>query len=221
MFLISLVAGLALADAPQAAGPSFDCARATTLAEQTICADPALARLDRRMAERYAAVRRALPSAARPALTRDQRWFLGARDEWRENSERVGFRDFAGMAERMSDRIEFLDSLDPRPVRGLTGVWRNLAGSAEVRAAGEGRLRVSISAAHPVNARWLCEVSGTGRVVDGVLTVAADDAPGWRLRVTLQSGVLTVEELAPAGESEMRPYCGANGHVDGGYFRTR
>lgn len=47
-------------EAVQAAGPSFDCQRATTPGEQAICADPELARRDRRVAESYVGARRRL-----------------------------------------------------------------------------------------------------------------------------------------------------------------
>ena len=198
--------------------PSFDCARASTPVEHAICAEPGLARLDMRMAARYAAVRRAMPPGARSVLTTDQRWFLGARDEWFENRDR--WEGFPDLTTRMTGRIAFLDSLDTRVRPGLTGRWVNVAGVAEVADAGDGRLRLSIAAASPVNARWICEVSGMGRVSDGVLTVTAEDSPGWRLRVTSTGGVLRIEELGPGGDA-IRPYCGNNGHVDGGYFRTR
>lgn len=200
-------------------GPSFNCNRASTPTEHAICADPALGRLDRRMADRYAAVRRALPPGARTALTQDQRWFIGARDEWQENSTRGGFRDFSDLRERMSGRIQFLDSLQTRPATGLIGVWRNVAGSVEIQPVAKGRVSVEISAAHPVNGRWTCEVSGTGRLSNGTVTIAADD--GWQVQVSLRSGYLNVEELAPGGQGGSRPYCGANGHADGAYFLTR
>ena len=38
-------------------GPSFDCAKAESGAEKLICEDAGLARLDRRVAERYAAAK--------------------------------------------------------------------------------------------------------------------------------------------------------------------
>ncbi len=53
---LALLALLLAAAAVQAQdGPSFDCDRAETVAEQLVCADPALAALDRRIAARYAA----------------------------------------------------------------------------------------------------------------------------------------------------------------------
>jgi len=207
-----------LLSAPQVVeGPSFDCRSALKPVESAICSDPGLARLDRRMSARYGQVRRALAANGRSVLTADQRWFLGARDEWFENRDR--WADFPDLTARMTARIAFLESLDTRGRPGLTGRWVNVAGVAEVEDAGDGRLRLSIAAASPVNARWICDVSGVGRASNGVLTVAAEHSPGWRLRVTSSGGVLRVEELAPDGEALARPYCGNNGHVDGGYFR--
>ncbi|RYG09291.1 MAG: DUF1311 domain-containing protein [Caulobacteraceae bacterium] len=219
MLLTSFAAAFVLSLTPQTAGPSFDCARATTLSEHAICADPQLARLDRRMATAYAALRRSLPATAREALTRDQRWFLGAREEWQENSARPGFRDFPDVAERMRDRIAFLDSVQTRRVTGLTGSWRNAAGTIEIRPAAKGQVSVAINAANPVNARWLCDVSGTGQIVNNAVVIAADE--GWQVRLTLRGGYLTVEETPAQGGSSLRPYCGANGHVDGVYLPRR
>lgn len=215
----TLAFALSLTAAPQVSQPSFNCARASTPAEHAICADPRLGRLDRGLADRYVEVRRSMTPAMREALTRDQRWFLGARDEWQENSTRGGFRDFPDMAARMDDRIAFLDRLQTRPATQLQGRWRNAAGQVQIRTLEKGQVSVEISAAHPVNARWLCEVSGRARVGDRTITINADD--GWRVRLSLDRGVLKVEELAPGGQGGSRPYCGANGYVEGSYFLTR
>lgn len=215
----TLVFALSLATAPQVSQPSFNCSRASTPAEHAICADPRLGRLDRGLADRYLAVRRSMTPAMREALTRDQRWFLGARDEWQENSTRGGFRDFPDLAARMDDRIAFLDQLRTRPATHLNGRWRNAAGVVEIRTLEKGQVSVEISSANPVNARWLCDVSGRGRVGDNTITI--DGGDGWRVRLSLDRGVLKVEELAPGGRGGVRPYCGANGHLGEAYFLTR
>lgn len=219
MLLSTFAGALTLFVVPQSSAPSFNCARASTLSEHAICADPALGRLDRRMADQYVAVRRALPAPAREALTRDQRWFIGAREEWQENSARGGFRDFPDLAARMTSRIDFLDSLQTRRAGGLNGVWRNAAGMIEIRPAAKGQVVINIDAAHPVNGRWTCDVSGTAQVNGNVTTVAAGE--GWRIRLSLESGYLKVEELPPAGGRGSAPYCGANGHLGTAYFLTR
>lgn len=215
----TLALALSLTTAPQVSQPSFNCARASTPAEHAICADARLGRLDRGLADRYVAVRGAMTPPMREALTRDQRWFLGARDEWQENSTRGGFRDFPDLAARMDDRIAFLDRLQTRPATHMQGLWRNAAGSVEIRTLEKGQVSVDISAAHPVNARWLCEVSGRGQVGDRVITL--DGGDGWRIRLSLYQGYLKVEEIAPSGQGGSRPYCGANGHLGEAYFLTR
>ena len=60
---MALLSGLpAWAAAP--ARPSFDCRKATTQVEHTICGAPALARADTRLARLHKAVRAALPARA-------------------------------------------------------------------------------------------------------------------------------------------------------------
>ena len=69
----------ALGAAPPAAAQSFDCARAGTEVERTICAEPRLARLDLVLADAYAQARaRAGDGAER--LAADQRVWLLRRD---------------------------------------------------------------------------------------------------------------------------------------------
>ncbi|MFD0981387.1 lysozyme inhibitor LprI family protein [Tropicimonas aquimaris] len=68
-------------------GPSFDCSKAETSAEELVCSDSALAALDRRVAERYAAAleaARGLGAGAAEAeadLKAYQRGWIGGRDE--------------------------------------------------------------------------------------------------------------------------------------------
>ena len=55
--------------------PSFDCAKASTKVEQTICATPELAKADREVAKAYAALAAKLSGPAKEHLTNDQnRW---------------------------------------------------------------------------------------------------------------------------------------------------
>jgi len=220
--LLTLVLAAAALTAPQdiIRGPSFDCTAAFEPVEHAICSDARLAALDVQLAERYAAVRRAMDAEARAALVEDQRRFLGARDQWFENRDRPGFEEFPDLAERMTGRIEFLESVRTGPADRLTGVWSNLSGEVLVMPADDGRSRVEITAAHPVNARWICEVGGTGRVVDGVLTVIPNDEPDWRIHVRLRRGFIEVTETGPE-EHASRPWCGHNGFVGGAYFRRR
>ena len=76
-------------------GPSFDCSKAESSAEELICADPDLAALDRRVTERYAAALdavRGLDSGAEQAegtLRTYQRGWIKGRDEcWKADDLR-------------------------------------------------------------------------------------------------------------------------------------
>ena len=66
----------------RAPAPSFDCRRAATPIEKAICADAALARLDRQTAEAYqSALRNAYEPAAQERLRAEQRTWLAGRNK--------------------------------------------------------------------------------------------------------------------------------------------
>jgi uncharacterized protein len=76
--------------APEAASPSFDCARSTSIVEERICADPRLAARDNQLANVYAeSVRR---SGGRPEswLLRSQQAFVNQRNSCAESDDQVG-----------------------------------------------------------------------------------------------------------------------------------
>ncbi|HTR86931.1 MAG TPA: lysozyme inhibitor LprI family protein [Reyranella sp.] len=61
--------------------PSFDCAKATTVVERTICARPELARADRNMAAAYFSLSSQLSGPAKEHLLKDQGRWLAARSK--------------------------------------------------------------------------------------------------------------------------------------------
>jgi uncharacterized protein len=64
------------------AKPSFDCGRATTLVENTICGDSELASLDALLAKSYTRMMSSnIGDGARAALKADQRSWLGRRNQ--------------------------------------------------------------------------------------------------------------------------------------------
>lgn len=77
------------------AQPSFDCAKASTSAEKLVCADPALAQLDQRLAERYQSALSVISALdagsdnARDTLKTAQRgWIKGRDDCWKADDVR-------------------------------------------------------------------------------------------------------------------------------------
>jgi uncharacterized protein YecT (DUF1311 family) len=61
--------------------PAFDCALASTSVESLICSDSELAERDRRVAQRYFALRGSLPQKPRTLLLASQRLFLKERSQ--------------------------------------------------------------------------------------------------------------------------------------------
>lgn len=85
MVLIGLGAGAA-----GAAAPSFDCARARTWAETTICGDEGLAMLDREMAAAFDTRAGSVGDIGREQLLADQRAWLKSRETCRTEGDPVG-----------------------------------------------------------------------------------------------------------------------------------
>ena len=214
-----MIALFTLAVALPQDGPSFDCARATTAVEQAICADPRLAAQDRQAGAAYARVRRSLSPAARAALVRDQRWYLEARDE--------GFamfgdlRSLPGLATRMRERTDFLTSLLTERPDTLIGHWRNVAGYVDITPAVSGRLAVEAQAAQPRSGNWVCDIAVEGPQAGQTVEGVSSYDPPYRIRAMLKDGYLEIEEEALTPGSYGPPYCGANGHISGVYFRVR
>jgi uncharacterized protein len=61
-------------------GPSFNCAKASSAVERTICQDPELAKADRAMAEAYAALAAKLSGPAKDNLEKEQVRWIGDRN---------------------------------------------------------------------------------------------------------------------------------------------
>ncbi len=198
--------------------PSFDCRQAGSAVERLICADPRLAAADRAVADAYAAALRRFDTAARTELQKDQRWFNAGRAASlpRNTNDRVAV--LQTLLPYMVSRSNTLGQMTPPPGPGLIGRWQSAAGEVVIRSAGSGRVAVAVSAAAPGNARWLCEASGQAALTGtGMAQQAAFIANGWRITVRREGQLLRVTETQPAA-GPARPYCGANGFVEGVYF---
>ena len=94
---LSAAVGVAML-APRAAradGPSFDCAKveAGSIAE-TVCKDPKLAALDRKLADVYAAAAKKAANEHPPVLKAEQRgWIKGRDDCWKADDKRQCVED--------------------------------------------------------------------------------------------------------------------------------
>jgi uncharacterized protein len=128
MLRAGLFSLLLLAAAPALAQPSFDCARAQAWDERAICADPALAALDRRVAAAWGARNAALPEPQRQAMLAEQRAFLRDRRACNTGAEKAE----ACLARRMTERAVALEATNraaaaPAPAPATTGPTRQRA----------------------------------------------------------------------------------------------
>jgi uncharacterized protein YecT (DUF1311 family) len=77
----SVLAIAAALSASAQSGPSFDCGKASTTIERTICAKPELARADRAMDAAYRALVEKLSGSAKEHLAEDQRRWIASRNK--------------------------------------------------------------------------------------------------------------------------------------------
>lgn len=206
----ALAALALLASTPAAAQPSFDCARASTAVERTICATPALHALDAELATLYRAVQ------DRPGARDAQRGWVRARDE-RCGKVPEGQR-MECVAQAYRARITELRAAVPD---AKPAVWpararfaeRGFSGGLTLRAEGDGWLLSASSAAdappHPT-----CQIAGVTLRAEGAGTLRGVSADGGGVTLT-RSGedvVLALDDPFAA--------CGLNGRLHGRYTRN-
>ena len=221
--VFALVAGSG--DAAESGKPSFDCAKAKSVAEKVICAEPALAAADAAIAANYAAALRRLDAPARTALAQDQQDFVSYRDRIAGFDQGVpkDKQNFP-IDEFMRDRAAFLGSIE-KPGAGLVGSWKNVEGVVTVKSAGRGKLGVAADTANPSTGGSECNVGGVVKAQQDLELVDTDSdgkATGFVYRFHRLGDALEAEEGGEAkGDSTEPASCGANGHVSGVFFLTR
>lgn len=215
-----LLAGAILAASPApAAPPSFECAKAASRVERTICASAPLARADAALSAAYQEARRALAPEAAALLLVDEKRFLAAR----ERVFSTGDKDPAALLlGEIEDRIAFLRSLRVPPPGRLAGTWSNLFGTATVTPGPGGEFAVKVDANEPITARWTCGAQGKGKgtaTATGALLTVSLGEDGSALTLARDGETLKLGSVPGKGEAEgTADYCGLNGSVDGTYF---
>jgi uncharacterized protein YecT (DUF1311 family) len=224
---LALVFALAASagNAAESANPSFDCAKANSVAEKMICADSGLAAADAAIAANYASALKRLDLAARKALARDQQDFVSYRDRIAGFDEGVpkDKQNFP-IDEFMRDRAAFLGSIE-KPNAGFVGSWKNVGGVVAIKAAGPGKLELAADTANPSTGGSECNVGGVVKAqqdLELVDTDSDDRATGFVYRFHRLGDALEAEEAGEAkGDSTEPASCGANGHVSGVFFLSR
>jgi uncharacterized protein YecT (DUF1311 family) len=221
---IFIVAATA-SNAADSGKPSFDCARAKSVAEKMICADPGLASADAAIAANYASALKRLDAPARKALAQDQEDFVSYRDRIAGFDQGIP-KDKQNLPidEFMRDRAAFLASIE-RPGAGFVGAWKNVGGDVTIKSAGPGKLDIEADTANPSTGGSECNVGGVVKAQKTLELVDTDDndkATGFVYRFTRLGDALEAGEDGQAKGDQTEPAsCGANGHVSGVFFLTR
>jgi uncharacterized protein len=193
-----------------------DCARAATPVALAICADPELQELDRMLSKALASARARVDSDSLKSLDKDQKAFM---DERQMVLERKGMP----LAEYLRHRIAFLERIESpkwgRDANAFVGVWRNSLGEVRVmRDEASGRLVVGISTISPAENAWVCDIESLAEAPkNGRVTFTEDEV---RITLARRGSALIVGDQVPEGDGG-RPFCGANGYIDGAFFWIR
>lgn len=216
MHRIAFAAALSLLSFPalaQTANP--DCAKAPTPVEQAICADAELSQLDRAIRDAFVKAQGRVDRDALKSLQKDQKDFL---------TERAMVFDNRSMplGDYLRNRLSFLERIENaawgREASAFIGTWRSSLGEVRVSADGAGGLVVGISTLSPAESTWICDIEGqVAGVRNGRLEFADDDV---KITLSRRGSALVVGDQLPQGDGG-RPYCNANGYIDGAFFKVR
>ena len=216
MHRLVFAAALSVASMPavaQTAAP--DCAKAQTPVEQAICADPQLSVVDKAIRDAFVKAQGRVDKDALKALQKDQKDFIAERALIFDNKAMP-------LADYLRNRLTFLDRLENaawgREASAFLGTWRSSLGEVRVTSDGDGGLVVGISTLSPAESKWICDIEGTvAGVRNGRLEFADDDV---KITLSRRGSALVVGDQLPQGDGG-RPYCSANGYIDGAFFKVK
>ncbi len=194
--------------AAQREQPSFDCRKAASLSEKTICADAALARLDSQMGRTW---KRLLDNfdtevAQQTLMKQDQRAWMAGRDQC---------ADADCIRKMYRDRLSALDGTDP--AHRFSGLYEVKEGFFALYPIGD-RYLVHIQSAEPNDGRWECDLNGEAEASGDDLRVNVEGTvfPA-HLR---ESKTLVVSDGASVYKAASM-FCGLNGTFAFTYLRVR
>src|ERR1700677_917141 len=222
---LALVLSASASEAAEPGKPSFDCAKAKSVAEKMICADPGLTAADAAIAANYASALKRLAPPARKALAQDQEDFVSYRDRIAGFDQGVPKdKQNLPIEEFMRDRAAFLGSIE-KPDAGFVGSWKNVGGGVTIKSAGPGKLEIDADTANPSTGGSECNVGGVAKAQQTLELVDTDDndkPTGFVYRFSRLGDALEADEEGQAKGDQTEPTsCGANGHVSGVFFLTR
>lgn len=196
---VSLLALMGMACATPALAAGFDCTKAASFSEKTICADPRLSEMDDALGVLY---KRTLATSADPAQTK------AAQKSWLAERDRCA--DAACIARAYLARYQTLSTTPSPAATTLSGTYKGRNGQVVIRDSGAGRLAFELSVVVGMNTG---DVSGEA-LVSGKTARYADAASDCDLTFSFADGAVAVKQ---AGSCDM----GMNVSASGTYKAVR
>ena len=189
---------------------SFDCKKAKSELEHTICDHPKLSQLDTELGTIYQNLLQKLVKSEVERLRQRQRRWL----ESRQNNCDVKNPDcLVTLYQQRVTTLEFRSSANyaTSPAGKVDGKYITDNIELEVEVLASNMAFVHIAGAEPQSGRWTCDFSGEGKLQGNLLKIKAlDDA---FVTVTFHGSTATVNE----GETSL--WCGMGGSLNGKYLK--
>jgi uncharacterized protein len=192
-----------------------DCAKAKGPVAEAICADADLRALDTALTRAFTSARARVDRDSLKALEKDQKAFLDERAMVLDRKE-MPLKDY------MAHRLAFLEGIQSpawsRDAGAFVGTWRNSLGEVRVTPDETGKLVVGISTLSPAESKWICDIESLAEAPrNGRVTFTEDEV---KVTLSRRGSALVIGDQVPEGDGG-RPFCGANGYIDGAFFKVK
>jgi uncharacterized protein len=206
--LVSLLLSISV-NAASHEQPSFDCRKAASLSEKTICANAALSRLDLQLGRIWKTLLDAFSdSVQKTQMKQDQTTWIALRERCGDDANCIG--------KLYRNRLSTLNGTDP--AHRFSGVYEvKDTGSFGVYPIGN-RYLVSIQTADPSQGRWTCELTGEAESSGDDLEISVE---GSVFQVRLRDTETLVVSNTDSVSAASRQFCGLNGTFAFSYHRVR
>jgi len=189
--------------------PSFDCRKAASPSEKTICANAALSRLDFQLGRTWKTLLADfIDSAQQTRMKVEQRAWIASRERCGDDGDCIG--------KLYRDQLSTLTGADP--AHRFSGVFEvKDIGFFVVYPIGN-RYLVNIQTADPRDGRWECELAGEAESSGDNLEVSVE---GSVFQARLQDHETLIVADTDSVSTASRKFCGLNGTFAFSYRRVR
>ncbi len=203
--LFTMAAVALLAFAPATANPSFDCSKAKSAAEKTVCDVPNLQWTDRQMARLYKLALNQKPNMRQPVMA-GQRNFLAVRDACRDDSDCIE-RTYRARLTELSQYVNVYAAFAEYQPEGMGGsMWI-------VRFGYDAALRI-LTVGGGDHTCWF-DTDSAPQGGKGVIRYADKGASACRMTIAPDGDDVMVVQTKNCSD-----YCGIRAVLDGRYSRV-